>query len=558
MSDPYRQLNANLPQRDAGAAAFASDPGALGAWVDALPLANASVAAVRMCEGLRALNAKVLDGSRRLHALERLRAAAKGLAQGFERQITGSSFPLPAQKIDFGELALSLHGELAAGYRIALAEVCAPAGNAPFLRGGQVALAATRALQHGSAHLATAYLLYRMPPIGAWQALHAVYAFVAALRLDDRGVDGTSARLEYVQALLLALANPYGSTQREQGELAGWTCALAPHCELRHGNGAPHDVVIPDMTDRGPGYLPDEQASGRRDVPVLRLQPMLTFVEEQMAMARSDARVMAFRRSGGTALQVDSGLVRRAFAGWSGRGDRGRARMPDDHPLESVLGLHDLHFVLAGDEDFETFMRNVQGEAISLSDTDRAAPWQHRVSEAWRVRRLQARVIDQSAGGCRIVWEPAAVGEGPRARVGELVGLRAPGGHAQWTIGVIRWLRIDDDGRTDAGIERLAPHVLPVGVRASDRGRVVRGLLLSTAERSREGGHDALLVPTEIDRAVTEVEVFIPAQPESSRPARNIRINGLRLLEAGGIHHHFALVSGVDASADTAGTFATA
>ena len=23
------------------------------------------------------------------------------------------------------------------------------------------------------------------------------------------------------------------------------------------------------MTDRGPGYLPDEQASGRRDVPVL-------------------------------------------------------------------------------------------------------------------------------------------------------------------------------------------------------------------------------------------------------------------------------------------------
>lgn len=557
MSDAYRRLNATVPQRDTAAAPFARDSRALGAWLDALPLANATVAAARMCEALRALGGASPDGSRRLHALERLRAATRDLAQGFGRQIAGSSFPLPAHKLELGELALALHGELAAGYRAALAGLCAPSGDAPFLRGGQVALAATRALQHGGAHLAIAYQLYRVPPVGAWQALHAVHAFVAGLRFDDRAADGSSARLEYVHALLFALANPYGCSQREQGELAGLIRVLAPYCEVRHGAGAPHDVVIPDIGDRGPGYLPDEQASGRRDAWVLHLQPMLAFVAERVAMAPPDACVVAFRAATGVTLQVDSALVRRAQAGWGGRGERGRARIAGAHPLDTVLGLHDLHFVLAGAEDFESFMHRVQGEAINLSDADGVAPWQHRAGAGRRARHQQARVIDQSEDGWRIEWGRGAAGESARARVGELVGLHASGASTPWAIGVIRWLRIDDEGRADAGIERLARHALAVGVRASERGRVVRGLLLSNAAPRGGDGHDALLVPTEIDRGAHEVELFMPAQPESPGAAPGPHMRSLRLLEAGGIHHHFALTSGADADAGTIGTLAT-
>ena len=552
MKDAYRRLDASLAQPGSGDAAFAGGPRELRAWLEALPLANATVAAARMRDGLQALSGKPLDGMRRLQALERVSATADGLAQGLVRQIAGSSFPLPAQKAEPGEFALALHGELAAGFRAALAGICAPAGQVPFLRGAQVALAAMRALQHGAAHLATAYLLYRVPPAGAWEALHAVHAFVAGLRLDDRIVDGSSARFEYVQALLLALANPYGCTQREQGELAAWIRVLAPHCRLRAGSGQVHEIAIPDA-DRGPGYLPDEQFGGRRDTPVLQMQPMLAFIEEQMALALPGTRTVSFRQGGGTALQVDAGLAWRSLAGWNGH-SRERVRVAGESTLDTVLGLHDLHFVLAG-EEFDGFMRGIQGEAISLSDADRAAPWRHR-GRAAHAERIPAQVLDRSADGCRIVWERGIGGNDARARVGELVGMaeHAAGEPAEWAIGVIRWLRIDDEGRVDAGIERLAKRAWAVGVRVPEHARTMRGLLLSTQGSAAVAARDALLVPTEVDRATQELDLFAPDRSNGTPgTAPPLRIECLRLLEAGSIHHHFAWTPAVGARTDNAG-----
>ncbi|GAA0707870.1 hypothetical protein [Dokdonella soli] len=564
MSDAYRRLNETLLERRAPAAgAFASDARALRSWIDALPMANYAVAAKRLLDGLRDLNRQRLQGAQRLEALESLRAPVIQLAAATDKQIVGASFPLPPSKAELGELALGFQDELAAGYRAALAELCSPNGTVPFLRSKQVILAAVRALQHGDEHLAKAYLLYRTPPAGAWKALHAVHAFIASLRLDDRAAadplngSDANARVAYVHALLLALANPYRYTQREQGEVITLTRRLAPYCELRDGSGSEQDVLIDQEADRGPGYLPEERANGQRDVRVLRLDAMHAFVDEQLAGAAPSARTATFRMRGGSALHVDIDLARRLAAGWSARSERGHARLGGGYVLDSVLGLHDLHFVLAGGDSFETFMQRVSGQAISLSGADHGASWRIGASDPGRAARLPARVLDQSLGGYRVLWERGPSGESVHARVAELVGLALPERSADvtadWMIGVIRWIRIDEQGRVDAGVELLARRALPVGVRALDGASghgSLRGLLLAPLAGTGID-YDALLAPTEIDRHANEIELTLPADLHGPPAlARTERATDLRMREATGIYQHFALAPRASAPTD--------
>lgn len=553
MNDAYRRLTGNLPWRDAPPGApFVHDARTLRAWIEQLPMANFQVATRRLLEGLQALNRSRSDGTRRLEALEMLRGAVAQLAAVTEKQIIGSSFPLPAQKAELGQLALGFQSELALGYRMSLAELCGPAGAVPFLRGKQVALAAVRALQHGSEHLDKASLLYRAPPPGAWQAMHDTYRFIASLRLADRDVDDPlrgqplKATTAYLQALLVALANPYRHTQREQLDLVGLARVLAPLAELRERNGTRDDLIIHTDADRGPGYIPEESKNGRPDALSLRLERLLGAFGEQMTAVRDDARNVIIRARGGQAQALDLALARRFQADWSAHGERGHTRLGGGHVLDTVIGLQDLHAALAGGEDFETFMRHVRGQVINLSEVDCGASWRHGSGDHPRTLKYPARVIDQGLGGYRVLWERGNAGEVVRARVAEVVGLALAGDGArpEWMIGVIRWIRIDEEGRVDAGIELLARHALPVGVRAldDDRRAPVRGLLLASMNLDPGIDYDALLASTEIDRSVREVELTAPADLYGPpKPARSERLENLRALDMTGIYQHFAL-----------------
>jgi len=554
MNDRYRRLLRAIPERHPpGPGAFATEARALRSWVAALPLANFNATAKLLRDGLQQINRARIDAAQRLEALEILRHPIAQLAELTDKQIVGASFPLPPQKVELGAIALEFQSELALGYRIALGELCAPAGAVPFLRAKQVATAAVRALQHGGEHLAKAYLLYRTPPPGAWQSLHDVYRFATMVRFEDRGVDdpllgsAVTAKLAYTHAVLLALANPYRYTQRELLEVIAFTRTVAPYCELRPGSGDGRDVTMNTDSDRGPGYLPEERSHGDLEVLSIGLAPLLAFIEGQVTMLPPGARMATFRLRGGPALQIDIELARRLAAGWTTSGERVHARLGGGYVLDTVLGLHDLHFVLVGNEDFESFLRRVRGQAISLSESDRIASWAISASEPARATRLKANVLDQSLGGYRLLWERGPGGETVRARIGELVGFALPeqeDGTPDWMVGAIRWIRIDEQGRVDAGVELLSRRALPVGVRNIEETGIqspMRGLLL-TSLRDDEADYTSLVTPGLFERSSAAVELTIPVDPQGQpAPARNERVRGMGLIEATGIYLQFAL-----------------
>lgn len=517
----YRRLGEGLPERRAPPRdAFQVDPKALKRWIDALPLANASVAARMLFQAVRELNQITLDPVARLAALESLRAPVSNLTDAIDRQIVGASFPLPPQKAQLGATARDFQRQMALGYRLAIYELCAPDGKVPFLRGKTVALALERGIGHLAAELCKGYYLYAAPPEGVWRMMNSLFGFALASRLDDKAVDdpiaggASTPRQAFAHALLLAISNPYRLTQKEIHEASTVTRAWASLPVLRGAVPGEAVFAVPLDEDRGPGYLPEERSSEGAARLAFDTAPLERELERQLALVDGLSGSLTFRTRGGVGVAVGADLVRRLVGNWRFVPERAQRRLPAGHELDTLVGLHAVHYYLAGGVDFETVVRRACGTAVHVSERERSGAWGG--GDIGRPDLLRARVLDQSLGGYRIVWDRADV---VRARVGELVALATaradvdpadvPHDERDWMVGVIRWLRITAAGAVDAGIEILGREARAAVVRSMDAYRhprpSVRGVVLQ-APRAHGAHACAVLAPTVLERNAPSYE----------------------------------------------------
>ena len=570
MSAIFQRMGSALPERHApGKNSFATEPKALREWVDHLPLANPTATARLLLNGLREMNQLRLDPSQRASALENLRGPIAHVVTSLERVVNADTFPLPPAKLQVGQQISDFDRELAVGYTVLIHDTCAPAGAVPFLRGKSVTLALVRAMQHYSALLYRAYLLYLSPPIGVWQILHDLFRFAVAVRLDEKSVDDPSgasatARGVYMHALLYALSNPYRFTQRENTEIYPITRVLAAYCELRPGRAPEGAVAVQVESDLGPGYLPEE-----RDVPVegvwaFQISGLERFLDGELSRLPPGADSVQFRPKGVEPLRVDLGLVDKLSVGWAGTAGRGHARLPAGHRLDCVIGLHAVHYVLCDNMDFDAFLRSIRGVAISLRESDRIAAWTTAgTSDASRSVRHGVKVLDQSLSGYRVQWDKL---DNLRVKVGELVALAPPaedGDPQDWMIGSIRWLRFHPAGALEAGVELLSRRAVAVGLRSFDSNgsprAPMRGLLLDSLAGGSVGVAQTLLAPHLFDRGATEVELMRAADPFAADPEPTVEVmRDLRVLEGGGAYLQIVVHGGEQAGTGEAEVTAAA
>ena len=540
MSALFERLAGGLPERHVPRRnSFASDAKSLRQWLAQLPLANPGATARLLISALREMNQLRIDPQQRIDALEMLREPIGNIVAGLGRQVLGDSFPLPPQKQQLGQLARDFEHELALGYCAAIYDLCAPAGAVPFLRGKSVALALTRAIQHRGGCLYQVYLRYHAPPPGAWQNLHDLFGFAIAVGADEKLVPDprggtTSVRLAYIHSLLYALSNPYRFTQRENGDVHALTRMWAGHCELREGRAPAGAIAIRTDVDRSPGYLPEEREEPDVDSWALEINGLVRFLEGHLALLPPGTQTTEFGTRG-AAVAVSTDFVVRLTHAWQSNSDRSQPRLPAGHVLDTVIGLHDLHYVLAGNMDFEGFLVKTRGVAITLHESDRAAVWANSGGNA-RIRRLPARVLDQSLGGYRLAWEKV---DGMRMKVGELVGLAAledDDESRDWMVGAIRWLRIEAGGM-QAGVELLARRALPAAVRSYDEQGAPRAAMraLALEDLHAADATPTVMVPALFDREATEIELTRPGDPFSWPVEPSIEtLRGVRASDNGG------------------------
>ena len=187
-------------------------PGKVGPWLNETTQREAAFAARVIGDALAATNRVAMSDSRRLELAEQYWETAVVLWPQLEREFARSSHPLTGPALEAAKAALTLAEELSTAYKHLLAHEA----DKRISLGGQRLLVALvhRCLQCTSRILHTSYLSYAPIPPKTWHDVHLVYAFARSRNVHQHPVapdqpEATPEKL-YVQALLLALANPYG------------------------------------------------------------------------------------------------------------------------------------------------------------------------------------------------------------------------------------------------------------------------------------------------------------------------------------------------------------
>jgi cyclic-di-GMP-binding protein len=193
----------------------------VGPWLDDLLKRDPTEAARVIGDALAATNRVALAEARRLELAEKYYATAQALWPNLERQFSRAAHPLSGKALEAAKAALTLSAELSTAYKHLLAH---EARKRILLTGNRLLVALIhRTLQCKGRVLINSYLSYSPVPARTWHDAHLIYKFAYDRGLHQTPVasdnpDATPERL-YMQALLLALANPYGFHPGQLGQV---------------------------------------------------------------------------------------------------------------------------------------------------------------------------------------------------------------------------------------------------------------------------------------------------------------------------------------------------
>lgn len=181
-------------------------------WLDDVLRRDPVEAAGVIGDSLAAINRVAMSDSRRLELAERYWTTAGMLWPLLEKQFSKASHPLSGEALEAAKAALGLAHELSVAYKHLLRH---ESGKRILLGGNRLLIALIhRCLQCMARILINSYLSYAPVPAKTWLDAHAVYAFSRERQLHQHSITHDQPEMTpervYLQALLLALANPYG------------------------------------------------------------------------------------------------------------------------------------------------------------------------------------------------------------------------------------------------------------------------------------------------------------------------------------------------------------
>jgi hypothetical protein len=206
-------LALSLPQLDARPAhPPETRPARVQPWLDETLKRDPVEAAGVIGDALAATNRVAVPEARRLELAEKYYATALTLWPNLERHFARASHPLSGDALAAAKVALTLSAELATAYKHLLAQ---EADKRILLSGNRLLVALIhRCLQCTTRILVNSYMSYAPVPPRTWHDAHAIFSFAHQRNLQQTPIASDQAEStpekHYVQALLVALANPYG------------------------------------------------------------------------------------------------------------------------------------------------------------------------------------------------------------------------------------------------------------------------------------------------------------------------------------------------------------
>ena len=466
------------------------------AWLERLPFAHPTEAARQLTARLAEMNRTPLNEAARYRCLALMHPVIMRLAAGLEPLLAESGLPPSRNSRQAGELLRESWLELGYGYKRVLLSLI---GKRSVLGGGQRFVDVTTRLLLVMRNLQFAcYQTYTPPPRGLWREMHHLHLFAHDAGFADKPAaeNGVSASLVYRQALLMALADPH---RLEPEALLQTRRYLKKHATLARlterqdpcGDKCFLILCDADSPSGAATAAPPQRAFGLRTdrlcQHLIEAEEMLTTGDSPRSLGLPDGLSGDFGRN----------LLQRLQKSWGGRLPRAYRRHPGAAAsLRLVAGVTAVHRMLVNQgtpEDTEnpgTLTITGVDSGLATAPAPQASTW---------------HLVNDSAGGLALTTRT----EAPlNLKIGDPLALQenTPG---NWSLGVIRWIRMGEDQQMEMGVERLSPQIEPVWIRPVRKRRLDRAepaLLVHGVPAQKR--RDCLLLPRDLYRDSRDAELL--------------------------------------------------
>jgi len=508
--------NRTLPDKKA----FNIRPRKLASWIEALPRANLGETAKQIFTVLHKTNQLSYPYQDRIRFLETLREPLDYVTSSMKKHFIGVSLPLPDKSQQIASITKELYSSMASGYKIALEDTLA--NNLMIFDKKHLALLVHRSISYIGLNFLTSYQSYSPYSDQDWGELHKLYMFAEKRNIlrskirDDQHtyVEKTSISTEYARILLLSLASPYHLRQGESGKVYGalerWLNQQIIH-PLNAGDEDSNKFVDDLAQPHGPMALSlalTKEIINKSTLRIIDTHELAEKLENELKNTQ-DVGLSTITHIDAINPDLSHDLLQRLLIAWAVASKRHFPRTNKNEQVKITIGLsaahqfitqkaqamdngqytnkfnHRAHFEsteiklnlkdptstsndvwgLLYPSEVTTGLEPLVEQELSLQDPNaiHIEPLQQE-TEAKQYQADNWLIINESAKGLMINNKDELKN---KAQVGELVSIRRQVADRpeRWSIGVIRWLKFNQDKSLQMGIETLNPNGAAVGIR---------------------------------------------------------------------------------------------
>jgi cyclic-di-GMP-binding protein len=459
-------------------------PQKIAQFISGLPQSKPMETASLLLDEMEILNRQKIGPEARIKALEAYRPAVINLTDVLAKEYCAAPLPLPALAKSHADAGMSLWQELGYGYKLALVDL----ENKLFGLGNSKLVAHTirRAIESLSQLAMVYYQIYFTPPGTLWGDLHQLYLYAVQQSLHEMevAIDGTSSsiNLVYTQALLMSLADPQHLSPNDIKLAADYIARFAHHTQLQ--GIAPLEnpagiFLISLNTDKPPiPYVKNiKETDGGNDILLITMDlARLLHQHIQMLQSGNIARNSGLPDIANDARYQDILVYLIKHWGASPKRIYNRSRKSDG--VELGIGLATAHYFINGEASYTS--------PTQMSDTTQITAYVSGISATGQKKFNSSRwqALNMSAGGMALRRFPNAEGN---VRVGELLSVKNSG-ESNWSLGVLRWVSINEQQQLDIGTQLIAPEAKAAGARVPDKKKFEPVLLLPELPAIKQPG----------------------------------------------------------------------
>lgn len=467
-------------------------------WVADLPIGNVSKIAHALHSETDRLNRREMSPIERFSALELLLPALSYVLERLREYFATKPIPLSGQNRLIARMYLELLVRVVIGYKTVLAQFHDDSFTGYLLHKRTRSDAARRILYFLGQILLHEYSLYRSSPGFVWKELHGIYYYAVQNELHDKQIDVSeddacdrlSLKDIYKRILLLAVADPNSLPRGEAKKVNEALIQWLPHVTFVaiEEDVMPQPAFLVDATKDAPPCPADICDREKIKLGWIMGTAGLVQILDQKIQAMESNATGHIRPIDAVSIR----LIARLRAAW-GRSIVSRdERQPESGVIEVTCGLLAL-YQLFGGEVVAQSLTGKQGAACYTIDGTKPdqneKPLAHDEfiidageallsgisTEEEQVQQLEVELnildsepsaectsVNKSTRGYYLVWP----GESEcKAHVGELLGVNSGENldvNKTWSLGIVRWAHVRNNGLMGYGIELLPGNIEPV------------------------------------------------------------------------------------------------